>query len=166
MRVGSVVAAVVRIAIVAFCALIGAGLWVYAVIGFQESTLLGRFWSGMCLSGICLLFGAWVWGFWKWAVFIAPKSFRWANWVWDRLFALSFFGLIIKIMLWPYIHIAPIMLFSVPLSMLSVLPMVLAENSDKFYIAIPLFAVSSVICVVEILWDLCRTLGRKRASGK
>ena len=162
----TIAGAIVRIAIIAFFALIGVGVWAYTVIGFQESTLLGRFWSGMSLASLIFLFGAWIWGFWKWIVFMAPKTFSWANWMWKRLIPLSIVGLAFKAMLWLYILIAPIMLFSAVMFPMALLSTVLTECSDRFYIAIPLFLISSGLCVGEIIWDICKPLGRVRTSRR
>lgn len=114
-------------------------------------------------AGCAVLFlvGEFFWGLIKWIGWMGKKSFAAARWFWDEWPVFTIFGLVLKGPICLVIAMAPPMLYGLLFAPLYSITYRFALNGVSLLGAMALFAVSGVIALGMLFWDI-RTLARKQ----
>lgn len=112
------------------------------------------------LTGIVcsIMFATLAWGFAKWTAFIFPKAHAVASRFWNSLYALGIFAFAIKVMVWLYLLMLPVVLYGIILAPLYFLVYALSLLSCEFLSVsiLTLFFIGSLFFVV--LLDICKLM--------
>ena len=100
-----------------------------------------------------------VWAFVKWAIFAFPKSFKLAKRFWNLVLPLSLLALIVKVMVWLYLLMLPIVLFGLIFSPLTLLVYGLSMMGSEILAILILTALIVVTLALMISLDVCKVIG-------
>ena len=150
--------AIVRLCLVVAILLGGFALTVLCLPSFATSftDLLTAAATGiLCSLSLAVI----VWAFVKWAIFAFPYSCKLAKRFWNLVLPLSLLALLVKIMVWIYLLMLPVVLFGLIFSPLSFLVYSLSMMGSEV-LAILIFAVlvvGSLALMVSL--DVCKIFG-------
>ena len=119
-------------------------------------------WVTAILTGVfCSIMAAGLlWGFAKWTGFIFPKALAGARRFWNSLYALGLFALVIKVMVWIYLLMLPVVLYGIVLAPLYLVIYLLSLMGSEV-LAIMILAVLLVAALFfAVLLDVCKLTDR------
>lgn len=105
---------------------------------------------------VSIMLAGLMWGFAKWTGFIFPKAFAGARRFWNSLHALSLFAFAIKVMVWIYLLMLPLVLYGIVLMPLSLVVYLLSLIGPEF-ISVTILALLFIFSLfLMVLMDVCK----------
>ena len=148
-------AAIVRLCLVAVTLVGGLLLTLLALPPITDG--FGNFLTAIFTGIFCsIMAAALLWGFARWARFIFPKALAGAKRFWNSLYALSIFALVIKVMVWIYLLMLPVVLYGIVLAPLYFVVFALSLMGSEVLavLILALLLVGSLFMMV--LLDVCK----------
>ena len=151
--------AIFRLCLVAVTLIIGLVLTVAAVPYVNGG--LGDVLIAILTGFVCsIMAAALFWGFAKWTAFIFPKALAGARRFWNSLYALSLLALVIKVMVWIYLLMLPIVLYGIILTPLYLIVFALSLLPFEFIAVLLLVLLSVGVLFFVVLLDVCKLTDR------